>query len=282
MKGCDFDSVWCYSVYGEDTVKYYEPMRENIRIAREQGARLVVNTSSLYEERVRDFFSYFPDEVIISVHQGDFASAFPKILRFLTCDQVQARFYFYKDSDSVVTEEEIVIMNRWKASADPGALIIRDHPLHISPILAGMFGADHRLATEISWSAKRYFIDNRPRRYHSHCYDQDWLGRDIYPVIAQNATVITSFFYFSNENITRKKWECGAHGHIGAQTYKGCVNAAEEAQQYLSLYRGGLLSIPYYSRLYFLYGRVRPTLAVAWLISVFKKMLPRFNTRFDG
>ena len=274
MKCRNFDSIWCYSIYGDNTFKYYEPMRENIRIARERGIALIVHTNCQYEERVRNFFSEFKDDIIISVHKETFADSFPKILRFLTYDEVKSKFYFYKDSDSIVTPEELEIMDQWSSLDDSEALIIRDHPLHISPILAGMFATNHAVASQVSHFAKRFFIDNVPKRYRSHSYDQDWLAKDIYPLIAQKATIITSFFYFSNERIERKKCDNGSYQHIGAQAYKREGSTPDESERYLKLYRGELLCVPYYPSLHFLYGRVRPTLAVAWLLSMLKRMIP--------
>jgi hypothetical protein len=268
-----YDSAWCYSIYGDDTLKYYRPMRENIRIAKEHGATLVLHTNGQSETKVKAYFEDLSADMIFVVHRERYADRFPKVLRFLTPRTVTAKFYFFKDSDSIVNQKELDLMDQWTRSGNPTSLIIRDHPLHIYPILAGMFGINRELSLRVAASAEACFVNKSPARYHRHCYDQDWLAKEIYPALASEAAVRTSFFYFRGEHFVRTGRDLESYQYIGAQAYKDTLEVAEEGSGgYLRLYGDGLLCLPYYPKLYFLYGKVRPTLAAAYLLSGLKRM----------
>lgn len=262
-----FNSAWCYSIYGDDTSKYYEPMKQNIKKAKDESVALVLHTNGENELNVRNYFGDFLEDMFLIVHYNDHAVMFPKILRFLSTNHIASKFYFFKDSDSVVTSKEIDIMNKWMKSSNQIALIIRDHPLHIAPILAGMFGVNHHFSLDVANSAQEYFFNSPPSRYNQYSYDQDWLQKKIYPVVADKATVKTSFFYYSSENITRIKRELDDYQYIGAQVHNQQLNKSENLKGYLQLYGDDLLSIPYYPKLNFLYGKVRPTLLTAYILA---------------
>ena len=267
-----FNSVWCYSIYGTDAEKYYEPMLSNIKIAKHHGVALVLHTNKKSETQVRNFFRDNLEEIMLFVHNDEYAEYFPKILRYLSSEKIDSKFYFFKDSDSIVTLKEIEIMNRWMHTSNPIALIIRDHPLHISLILAGMFGANKNLSQYIAKSAEEFFLKRKPGYYNKYSYDQVWLARKIYPTIVDKADVNTSFFYYREEKITRIKIDLKNHQYIGAQAYKQSLNSPENLEGYLRLYGPNLLTLPYFPKLSFLYGRVRPTLAVAYLFCKFLKI----------
>lgn len=268
-----FNSVWCYSIYGFDLDKYYAPMLSNIKIARHHGIALVLHTNKKSESTVRNYFKSEINEFILIVHDNEISEIFPKLLRYLTFRSISSKFYFFKDSDSIVTQKEISIMNEWMDSKEPVALLIRDHPLHISPILAGMFGVDSNLAQYIEESVEESFIKRKPRRYNFYSYDQDWLARKVYPKIVKSADVYTSFFYYRDEKITRIKRELKNHEYIGAQVYKRFQKVPENLDLYLKLYGFDLLSLPYIHSISFLYGKVRPTLAIAYILGRFFKKI---------
>ena len=266
-----FNSVWCYSIYGDDVVKYYAPMLGNISLAKRLGVGLVLHTNKQNEVRVNEYFSEFRDDIILLVHDSKCADNFPKILRFLTCNSVTSDFYFFKDTDSIVTTKEIEIMNTWMCSDKPVALIMRDHPLHIAPIMAGMFGVNKEFSQSMAKLAMDYFLERNPASSNTYSYDQDWLANKIYPAIVGNASVNTSFFFYSSEKVRRIKRDVEGDEFIGAQAYKKSSHKIENLDCYLRLYGDNLLSVPYFPRCAFLYGKVRPTLTAAYLLSVFKR-----------
>ena len=268
----EFPAVWCYSIYGSDYSKYYEPMLTNIELASSNGVALVIHTNKESEDCVRAYFNEKLNQINIIVHNNKISKYFPKILRFLTCKNIDSEFYFFKDSDSIVSDKEILIMNEWMAAKNYDALIMRDHPLHISPILAGMFGVNRNLSKFIADSAEEFFVDKVSSDYSKYSYDQDWLASNVYPLIVGKAVVNTSFFFYSHEHVTRIRRDIDNHEYIGAQFYKRSLNKQENIDGYLRIYGADLLSLPYYPKLDFLYGRVRPTLAAAYLFcNLFKK-----------
>lgn len=264
-------SIWCYSIYGDDIERYYQPMILNINHAIDVGADIFIHTNKKYEEKVFKYFfnSKLKDNII--VHDGIYANQYPKVLRFLTCNFIASDYYFFKDSDSVVTEKEKLIMKEWINSVNPTALIMRDHPLHIAPIMAGMFGVNRELSIKIADSALGYFSNPKLSHFNSYSYDQEWLARNIYPKIVGSAYVNTSFFYYSGERVKRINREIDGHKFIGAQVYKSVSIGPVPPDPYMNLYGEDLLSLPYFSKLAVLYGKVRPTLYVAYLINKIKK-----------
>lgn len=266
-------SVWCYSIYGNEYDKYYYPIIENIKISKYFGARIFIHTNRQYEKNVKEYFAKYIFDIDVVVHNDSYSVDFPKILRFLTSKFIESDFYFFKDSDSVVTEKELVLMNEWMNSNNPTALIMRDHPLHIAPIMAGMFGLNRGLSIKIADSALGYFANQKRSHFNLYSYDQDWLARNIYPEIVENAHVNTSFFYYSGERIKRMSRQIYDQKFIGAQEYKKSSRDSENLVGYMNLYGEDLLSLPYFSKFAVLYGKVRPTLYAAYLIKKIKKII---------
>jgi hypothetical protein len=272
------NACWCYALYGVDKVKYYEPMRENIRIAKEQGALLVLHTNGESAYSVGKFFAEYKDDIVLVVHREAYADRFPKVLRFLTPWTVAAQFYYYKDCDSVVNAKELELMDEWTRSDDPTALIIRDHPLHVAPIMAGMFALNREISLQVASSAEELFLKRIPTRYSRYTYDQAWLARDIYPGIVARAAVRTSYFHYRGETVVRIARDLEDYRYIGSQVYRVTLGMAEVIpKEYLGWYGDGLLSLPYFPRLHFLYGKVRPTLAAANLLSRLERIRCRFT-----
>lgn len=267
------NSIWCYSLYGNCYEKYYQPLLKNIEISKDVGASIYIHTNIIYEKSVKDFFSDFLDDIDIIVHTQNYSINYPKILRFLTSNYVENNFYFFKDSDSIITQKEINIMTQWIKSNISTELIIRDNPLHIAPIMAGMFGVNNQTSRIIAKSVEKYFITSDSIFTNTYSYDQDWLASKIYPIVIKSAAVNTSYFYYSGENITRIEREPPGNSFIGAQAYMSYTNINDNKNQYLMLYGNDLLFLPYYSKISFLYGKVRPTIFLAFVFRILKKLI---------
>lgn len=264
-------SIWSYSLYGDNYESYFKPLIENIKISAENNAIVVLNVLDSDLDRVKQYFKRYLGAICIFSYDSTRHTNYPKVLRFLAPYKIQSNFYFFKDSDSVVTDKEKLIMKEWMNSVNPIALIVRDHPLHIAPIMAGMFGVNRELSIKIANSALGYFTVRKGSHFNLYSYDQDWLARNIYPEIVGDAHVNTSFFYYSGERVKRINREIDGHKFIGAQVYKRVSIGLVPPDPYMNLYGEDLLSLPYFSKLAFLYGKVRPTLYVAYLINKIKK-----------
>lgn len=263
---CERRIVWAYCIYGDEESKYYDPMIFNIEKASIIGAKIVVHTTIESEKKVIDYFQGYHSVQVI-VHQGETQKKWAKALRFITPTYVDADFYFYKDSDSIVTEKEIKISTDWMLAKDSQALIIRDHPVHVTPILAGMFAVKSVLGKEIASKAARYFFEKGNSLVtDDYSYDQAWLAKVVYPSVIAFASVYTSFFCYWNEKVVRIHPELNNYDYIGAQVYRR-HSGMKESIPYMALYNGKLLSLPYIPQFALLHGRVRPSLLSAYLLS---------------
>ncbi len=257
--------VWAYCLYGVEYEKYYKPMIANLQMAIRCGAKVVVHTIKESEKNVRDFFG-LSESLLIVVHHGPASEKWAKALRFLTSNYIEADYYFFKDSDSLVTATEIKISFEWMQEKTPVVLIMRDHPLHVAPIMAGMFAVNNETAKVMAGLAEQYFFKDDLDSADDYSYDQEWLARVMYPSVRFLASIYTSFFCYWGEKVNRIPPRLSDYGYVGAQAYRR-DNGKPEIIPYLRLYAGGLLSLPYTPRLYFLYGRVRPSLFIAYALS---------------
>jgi hypothetical protein len=136
----------------------------------------------------------------------------PKIWRLLPVMDKDSYCTIFRDADSLLTEREREYVEKW-INSDMDVHIIRDHPLHIAPILAGMFGVKigvyDILANLIK--EKKYTLDKK-----HYSYDQIFLADYFYPKICQNALIHTAYFKFSNEKVERTSPCCSEHNFIGA------------------------------------------------------------------
>lgn len=266
MYNINSQAVWSYSIYGENVDCYYSPVLVNIRIARENNAKIVISTTDEYEEKVRNFFRDFLDEIIIITYRKVTLCNHPKVLRFIVSEWVQSNFYFFKDSDSIVTQREIEIMEHWMANRNSEVLIVRDHPLHVAPIMAGMFSVSSKVAKYLANSTLYEFDSKRTRFLNNYSYDQDWLMNAIYPIFVKFSDVYSSFLFYSGERgylIPRSK---SGFDFIGAQTHINYPTGIEDNEFY-GWYGDGLLCAPSYLRYTFFFGKVRPTIIAAFIYS---------------
>jgi hypothetical protein len=264
--GTHEEVIWSYVVYGDSYELYYRPLLKNIEIAKQHGVQVVVNTSVREYKRVREYFEQQRCKVRIMQHNESFLETAPKISRYLCPLQNEARYYFFKDSDSVVTEQEVEIEKAWMSGNDGDFCIIRDNALHVWPIMGGMFGCTREGGRWLAEEALRYFgVQCRGKNLYGH--DQDWLCHHIYERIAQRSAVYTSYFYFRGER---------PHFFPHIQTNYIGMRVADQGRQSgferraNELYAGNPLCLPFSRHLARLtgnrfYGQLKPTIYTAWL-----------------
>ncbi len=254
---------------------YFKPLLGVIPLANYVGARVVINTPSAYYASVLQYFRDYINDITVLSYDGLIAEAYPKVLRFLVPARVNSEFYFYKDSDSLVGTKELMVMTHWMNSTAATCMIIRDHPQHVAPILAGMFGLARMQALSIATAAKNYFSAKRSDD-NRYSYDQEWLMDQIYPTMKVAAQVYTSYFFYSGERVFRISRSQTEYPHIGAQCIKSSTGPSRR-RWYDTIYGDGLMCAPFIevvNRLVprLLYGRVRPTLLMAFIYSRILKM----------
>lgn len=260
--------VWSYSLFGSNKEVYYNPMLENIRIAKENNVKIIISTTDLYVDEVKQYFASYLENLHIEVYPSHTYAGSETVLRFLSVDVIEADFYFIKDSDSIVTERELYIMNHWMLLVNDDFMIIRDNPVHVSLIMAGMFGFKNCVRNELLKSCRDIFTLGKQKLNYG--YDQRWLAEKIYPIIRKNTQVYSSFFYFQKEKLCRIARVSPQVNFIGAPSF-GNTNPNSLEKYFMPLYDNRLLNLPYFSTLpsflsRLIYGRVRPTIYIAFFL----------------
>jgi hypothetical protein len=262
--------VWAYSIYGDDKTRYYDPMQENIKAAKDLGVKILIFTTKDSLNEVVSYFQEFIRDVKIEVIEDEFFNKFPKFMRFIASEVIDGDYYFFKDSDSVVTRREIGVMNDFISKENCDCMIIRDHPHHIAPILAGMFGLTAKKAREfvLRLNETKEAVYGSPQSEYS--YDQDWLEKYIYPDFVRTAMIYTDFIYFKNEKFTRIGRSLQCYGYIGAQRWKKILGVSD-ANALFWVYKNKILCIPgiYWYRLF--KGKIRVVVIFSYLYTIFIK-----------
>ena len=214
------------------------------------------------------FFSSHLENLHIEVYPSRTYAGTEMVLRFLAVDVIEADFYFIKDSDSIVTEQELYIMNHWMLLMNEDFMIIRDNPVHVSLIMAGMFGFKNCVRNVLLKSCRDFFTISKQKPNYG--YDQRWLAEKIYPIIRINTQVYTSYFYFKKEKVCRIARVNPQINFIGAPSF-GNINPNSLETYFIPFYDNRLLSLPYFTSLpsflfRLIYGRVRPTLYIAFFL----------------
>ena len=193
MKHDSFTNAFCFTIYGRDIDKYYAPVVEfveNRLLVDEVCAIACCACDLVFVEKV--FGSYnnvrlvpFPDALLSRA----------RLLRFLLPLYVEADFFHFRDSDSVVSTRERTFLTAWQ-HLEPPVLAIRDHPLHFSPILAGMISMKRYYAKAF---AAELESDVGTVPFNSPYYDQTYLVRKIYTNDIGKIVVFTSYIRFIGE-----------------------------------------------------------------------------------
>jgi hypothetical protein len=120
----------------------------------------------------------------------------PKFWRFLPVFEREVDVVLFRDSDSIITSREASLVNYW-IDSDYSAQILRDHPLHMAPIMAGMFGLKKEVFEVF---AHQLELNMGLVQEQSYSADQVFLAKYLYKVIYKKAIVQTPFFSYPGEN----------------------------------------------------------------------------------
>lgn len=132
---------------------------------------------------------------LININKTIYLDFAPKFWRFLPIFEDTYDLIIFRDSDSIFTDRESKFVNEW-AESNYDFHIIRDHQLHISPILAGMFGIKKKFFALF----KHQLLKNKQLfRSKSYNADQIFLADFIYKKIINSCLIHTSYFAFYGE-----------------------------------------------------------------------------------
>jgi len=265
--------VWCYSLFGRDVNSYYVAMKLNVAIARDNNVKIVIATLNEDLIFIKDYFKFVNETVTIISFNEDYAEQYPKLLRYLIPLSYQYDYYFFKDSDSVVTELELKYSNEWMERKSSNCIIIRDHPLHVAPILGGMFGLSSNIAITSANLLFQELSNGKVKFKDGYLYDQLWLGKNIYPMVKFSSFIYSSHFSYSGEKVidTNKYWN--SKKYIGSQHFESTTNIELKYHKLIELYSIGNLSLPFYERIASAYQKTRVVLYMAYLRRLIKKIV---------
>jgi hypothetical protein len=110
--------------------------------------------------------------------------------RFLALDDKDINILLSRDCDSRISDREISAINEWIES-DKDFHIMRDHPYHQVPILAGIWGCRNGILSNINDILNEWINYGDKGRYQAE--DQDLLGQIIYPIVKDKSMEHSEF-----------------------------------------------------------------------------------------
>jgi hypothetical protein len=103
--------------------------------------------------------------------------------RFLASDDPEVDRFVCRDADARLSERERAAVAAWERSDRPFH-IIRDHPIHIDLMLAGLWGGTAGLLPPLEPIASTLYGD-QAHRWH----DQEFLSRVVWPLIRDHTLI---------------------------------------------------------------------------------------------
>lgn len=116
--------------------------------------------------------------------------------RFLPAADPEVDVLIVRDTDSRLSFREKVAVDTWLQSKKTFH-IIRDHPFHYEPILAGLWGCRKPILTEMAWLIERW------TKFDDKWDDQRFLATRIYPRVRHDVLIHSEFIQFAGETTER-------------------------------------------------------------------------------
>jgi len=116
--------------------------------------------------------------------------------RFETLTDPAIEAHLFRDCDSRISAREAAAVAQWEASDEPFH-IMRDHPEHRMPMMAGLWGCTAQGASLIA-----PLLPSMPDSDHRFV-DQLWLRDHIYPIARDKALIHDEFALFPGETTQR-------------------------------------------------------------------------------
>jgi hypothetical protein len=200
--------VICFSLWGSDE-RYTHGAIHNAELAKEiypgWVCRFYVGTTTPAD--IIEKLSENDNVEIVKMEQpGDWTST---IWRFSAASDKDVEVMVSRDCDSRLWHREKAAVEEWLAS-DKSFHIMRDHPYHGVPILAGMWGVKGDALETMTRLANDY-----DKRGHKQT-DQDFLAASIYPIVKSDSIVHDEFFEHRPFPTKRDP------KHFVGQAYAGC------------------------------------------------------------
>lgn len=148
---------------------------------------IYLHKDSVPENTITELLSLKHVRIIFKSGDLDNEKCKPRMWRFEPIDDPDVEIVLSRDSDTRIYLREKLAVDEWLQSKTLFH-IMRDHPHHNFPILAGMFGT-RKLPQIPCWThlMKAYV------KHNNRMYDQDFLKDIIYPIIIHNSIIHASF-----------------------------------------------------------------------------------------
>lgn len=184
--------VYSYTIYGRNIREYYQPVLDNINFLRGISGTNFKTVIFSEESLVKDIFKDKADVIVPSENGMNLIP--PKLWRYYVSKFCVGDVYLCRDSDSIITKREMLIVDDWLQSSSCFQ-IIRDSSFHLYPIMAGTFG------WKVFESEFLLSLLDQAQMNYGHFYDQLFLSKVVYPRIIERTLVHTSFLGFKNEKV---------------------------------------------------------------------------------
>jgi len=115
--------------------------------------------------------------------------------RFLPAADPSVDVFLARDIDTVLGSRDRSAVDHWLTSGRV-THVIRDHPGHNWPMLAGLWGSKGAACREMAALMMRY---GQKSGFSERTWDQDFLWKDIYPLLKGSLHVNSEFAYYDGE-----------------------------------------------------------------------------------
>ena len=188
-----------YSIFGSDN-RYFLPLIFNIDNANTQLGdehKFVIHHGGIPPHWLKILTSYGDRVVLVAHDDCDFPNTYKMMWRYQIIEESFETCHLFRDSDSLITSREVEAINHWRTSQF-NFLIIRDHPLHVMPILGGLFGCKGP-GVALLRSAMSDLLTNVP--FNEYGADQVYLDRELYRRNKHQCLIFSSCVVFPGENV---------------------------------------------------------------------------------
>ena len=179
-----------FSVFGDSSV-YLEGALRNVRLA---STVYPGWTARVYcsHEIPNSLITRMQQEGAEIIHKRRVSAVDGTFWRFLPLADPKLDAVIVRDVDSRINEREKAAVEEWLASGR-SLHIMRDHPLHKVPIMAGMWGGRGGCVPDMEQLIQRWNL------WQSKGQDQDFLRDVIYPRFEDDCVVHSNLFEYDGE-----------------------------------------------------------------------------------
>ena len=174
-----------FSLWGENQTYLVGALR-NAELARQLYPDWVCRfyCASDLDPKVLEQLGRFPNVQIVLINPAP--GRIGAFWRFFAAEDSSVSHVLFRDTDSRISPREVAAVNEWM-DLGKAVHLMRDHPFHWPPIMAGMWGCVGGALT--SWQAQI----NQYRPSTEYGADQIFLAKVIYPQIKHRCLIHDAF-----------------------------------------------------------------------------------------